>query len=162
MAILPGSRIGPYEILSAIGACEMGEVCRARNTRPDPIVANKILPPLLADRSELRERFGREAKTIANLNHPHLRTLHDYSAKARKMSVRGLSFRMKPKLKTEIPSCRPHGPRGTRTTSPYLVLDILRISEEAHSANTPPKLGLSRGDCFFCRLAFRRQDLNSG
>src|SRR5229473_2580578 len=77
MAILPGRRLGPYEILSAIGAGGMGEVYRARDTRLDRIVAIKVLPAHLAERSELRERFEREAKTIASLNHPHICTLFD-------------------------------------------------------------------------------------
>ncbi|MGA7793131.1 MAG: protein kinase [Candidatus Acidiferrales bacterium] len=77
MPILPGRRLGPYEILSAIGAGGMGEVYKARDTRLDRIVAIKVLPTHLADRSELRERFDREAKTIASLNHPHICVLHD-------------------------------------------------------------------------------------
>jgi len=77
MAILPGRRLGPYEILSAIGAGGMGEVYKARDTRLDRIVAIKVLPAHLADRAESRERFEREAKTIASLNHPHLCTLYD-------------------------------------------------------------------------------------
>src|SRR5580693_3434104 len=77
MAILPGRRLGPYEILSAIGAGGMGEVYKARDTRLDRIVAIKVLPTHLADRAELRERFEREAKTIASLNHPHICVLHD-------------------------------------------------------------------------------------
>jgi Tol biopolymer transport system component/predicted Ser/Thr protein kinase len=77
MAILPGRRLGPYEILSAIGAGGMGEVYRARDSRLDRIVAIKVLLAHLADRAELRERFDREAKTIASLNHPHICTLYD-------------------------------------------------------------------------------------
>ena len=77
MAILSGKRLGPYEILSAIGAGGMGEVYRARDTRLDRIVAIKILPDHHAARPELRERFEREARTIAGLNHPHICTLHD-------------------------------------------------------------------------------------
>jgi Tol biopolymer transport system component len=77
MAILPGRRLGPYEILSSIGAGGMGEVYRARDTRLNRIVAIKVLPPHLADRSESRERFEREARTIASLNHAHICTLHD-------------------------------------------------------------------------------------
>ena len=77
MAILPGKRLGPYEILSAIGAGGMGEVYKARDTRLDRIVAIKVLPTHLAGRAELRERFEREAKTIASLNHPHICTLYD-------------------------------------------------------------------------------------
>src|SRR5712691_2868668 len=77
MAILSGKRLGPYEILSTIGAGGMGEVYRAKDTRLDRIVAVKVLPEHLADRSDLRERFEREARTIASLNHPHICTLYD-------------------------------------------------------------------------------------
>ena len=77
MPILSGKRLGPYEILSAIGAGGMGEVYRAKDTRLNRIVAIKVLPPHLADSPELRERFEREARTIASLNHPHICTLHD-------------------------------------------------------------------------------------
>src|ERR1700674_5299185 len=77
MAILPGKRLGPYEILSAIGAGGMGEVYRARDTRLDRTVAIKVLPAHLADDPDRRERFEREARTIASLNHPHICTLYD-------------------------------------------------------------------------------------
>jgi eukaryotic-like serine/threonine-protein kinase len=77
MPIPPGRRLGPYEILSAIGAGGMGEVYKACDTRLDRIVAIKVLPTHLADRSESRERFEREARTIASLNHPHICTLYD-------------------------------------------------------------------------------------
>src|SRR5579864_6838001 len=77
MPILPGRRLGPYEILSAIGAGGMGEVYKARDTRLDRIVAIKVLPAHLADRAKLHDRFDREARTIASLNHPHICTLYD-------------------------------------------------------------------------------------
>jgi len=77
MSLKAGNRLGPYEILSAIGAGGMGEVYKARDTRLDRIVAIKVLPAHLAGRAELRERFDREAKTIASLNHPHICTLYD-------------------------------------------------------------------------------------
>jgi len=77
MSVNPGTRLGPYEVLSAIGAGGMGEVYKARDTRLDRIVAIKVLPTHLAGRAELRERFEREAKTIASLNHPHICTLFD-------------------------------------------------------------------------------------
>ena len=77
MSVNAGTRLGPYEILAAIGAGGMGEVYRARDTRLDRIVAIKVLPTHLAERAELRERFEREAKTIASLNHPHICTLYD-------------------------------------------------------------------------------------
>ncbi|HXH85625.1 MAG TPA: serine/threonine-protein kinase, partial [Nitrospira sp.] len=77
MAILPGTRLGPYEILFSIGAGGMGEVYKAQDTRLSRTVAIKVLPAHLADKPELRERFEREARTIASLNHPHICTLHD-------------------------------------------------------------------------------------
>ncbi len=77
MALLPNQRLGPYEILSAIGAGGMGEVYRARDTRLNRIVAIKVPPAHLADKPDLRERFEREARTIASLNHPHICTLYD-------------------------------------------------------------------------------------
>src|SRR6201987_3946569 len=77
MAIPSGTRLGPYEILSAVGAGGMGEVSRARDTRLDRTVAIKILPDHLSDRADLRERFEREARTVASLNHPHICTLYD-------------------------------------------------------------------------------------
>jgi serine/threonine-protein kinase len=77
MAIPVGIRLGPYEVLSAIGAGGMGEVYRAKDTRLDRIVAIKVLPDHLSAKSEARERFEREAKSIASLNHPHICTLFD-------------------------------------------------------------------------------------
>jgi serine/threonine protein kinase len=76
MTILPGTRLEPYEILSAIGAGGMGEVYKALGTRLDRIVAIKVLPAYLAERADLRERFDCEAKTIASLSHPHICTLY--------------------------------------------------------------------------------------
>jgi serine/threonine protein kinase len=75
--ILSGKRLGPYEILSGIGAGEMGAVYRAKDTRLDRIVAIKVLPAHLADKPELRDRFEREAKAISGLNHPHICTIYD-------------------------------------------------------------------------------------
>src|SRR5262245_7281506 len=74
MSLTPGSRLGAFEILTAIGAGGMGEVYKARDTRLDRIVAIKILPS--ADPA-LKARFDREAKAIAALTHPHICTLHD-------------------------------------------------------------------------------------
>jgi eukaryotic-like serine/threonine-protein kinase len=72
-----GTRVGPYEILSAIGAGGMGEVYRARDTRLDRTVAIKVLPADLASDPNLRDRFDREARAISSLNHPHICILHD-------------------------------------------------------------------------------------
>ena len=77
MALKPGTRLGPHEILSLLGAGGMGEVYKARDTRLDRIVALKVLLAHLADRPDVRERFEREAKTIANLQHPNICVLYD-------------------------------------------------------------------------------------
>ena len=77
MNVAPGTRLGPYEIVSHIGAGGMGEVWQARDTRLDRSVAIKILPAEFANNAQLKLRFEREAKTISQLNHPHICTLHD-------------------------------------------------------------------------------------
>src|SRR2546422_3302112 len=72
-----GTRIGPYEIASSIGAGGMGEVFRARDTRLHRDVAIKVLPKdFVVDADRLR-RFEEEAKTLAALNHPNILTIHD-------------------------------------------------------------------------------------
>jgi len=77
MPLSAGARLGPYEILSPIGAGGMGEVYRARDTRLDRTVAIKVLPEHLSSHPELRERFEREAKAISSLSHPHICALYD-------------------------------------------------------------------------------------
>jgi serine/threonine protein kinase/Tol biopolymer transport system component len=77
MSLSPGTRLGPYEIVAAIGAGGMGEVYRARDTRLGRDVAIKILPSHLADTPDARQRFEREARAVSSLNHPHICTLHD-------------------------------------------------------------------------------------
>jgi eukaryotic-like serine/threonine-protein kinase len=72
-----GARLGPYEILGALGAGGMGEVYRARDTRLGRDVAIKVLPAHLSASPEVRARFEREARTISQLNHPHICTLYD-------------------------------------------------------------------------------------
>ena len=77
MSLSAGVRLGPYEIVSALGAGGMGEVYRARDTRLDRTVAIKVLPGSLAGDAQFRERFEREARAISALSHPHICTLHD-------------------------------------------------------------------------------------
>jgi len=72
-----GTKLGPYEVQSALGAGGMGEVYRARDTRLGRDVAIKILPSHLSSDAEARQRFEREAKTVSGLNHPNICTLHD-------------------------------------------------------------------------------------
>ena len=77
MALAAGTALGPYEILSLIGAGGMGEVYQARDTRLDRKVAVKVLAPELASNEQFRTRFEREAKAISSLNHPHICGLYD-------------------------------------------------------------------------------------
>jgi eukaryotic-like serine/threonine-protein kinase len=77
MPLQPGTRLGPYEVLSLIGTGGMGEVYRGRDTRLDRPVALKILAPDLASDAAFRDRFTREARAISALNHAHICGLHD-------------------------------------------------------------------------------------
>jgi Tol biopolymer transport system component len=80
MAIDPGTRLGPYEIVGPLGAGGMGEVYRARDTRLDRTVALKVLPAALAGDPQFAERFEREARAVSALNHPHICALYDVGA----------------------------------------------------------------------------------
>jgi serine/threonine protein kinase len=71
MPLLPGQKLGPYEILSQIGAGGMGEVWKARDTRLDRLVAIKT------SQAKFTERFEREARAVAALNHPNICQLYD-------------------------------------------------------------------------------------
>jgi Tol biopolymer transport system component len=77
MALASGTRLGPYEIKSPLGAGGMGEVYRAKDTRLQREVAVKVLPANLSGSAQVRERFEREAQTISRLSHPHICTLYD-------------------------------------------------------------------------------------
>ena len=77
MPLSSGTKLGPYEIQSPLGAGGMGEVYRALDTRLDRTVAVKILPSHLSSSPEARQRFDREARAISSLNHPNICTLHD-------------------------------------------------------------------------------------
>jgi serine/threonine protein kinase len=76
MAILNGKRLGPYEVLSAIGAGGMGEVYKAHDTKLDRDVAFKVLPEAFAHDADRLARFQREAKMLASLNHPNIAMIH--------------------------------------------------------------------------------------
>ena len=78
MAVPIGSRLGPYEILDAIGQGAMGEVYRARDTRLDRTVAVKVLPDLFAADPDRLARFEREAKSVAQLSHPNILGIFDF------------------------------------------------------------------------------------
>src|SRR5215471_4401463 len=77
MPLPPGTKLGPYEVLTPIGAGGMGEVYKASDTRLNRTVAIKVLPPHFSNNLEMKQRFDREAQVIAGLNHPHICTLYD-------------------------------------------------------------------------------------
>ena len=77
MPLVPGTKLGPYEIVSPLGAGGMGEVYRAKDTRLERAVAIKILPEQLSKDPVRKQRFEREAKTISSLNHPNICTLRE-------------------------------------------------------------------------------------
>src|SRR4029453_18450625 len=77
MSLAAGTKLGPYEIVGALGAGGMGEVYKGRDTRLDRTVAIKILPDTLAADPEFPEGFDREARTISRLTHPNICTLYD-------------------------------------------------------------------------------------
>src|SRR6478752_4577899 len=77
MRLAPTTRLGPYEVVSALGAGGMGEVYRARDSRLGRDVALKVLPLSRYDDPDLLARFEREAQSLAALNHPHIAALYD-------------------------------------------------------------------------------------
>ena len=76
MSLKAGTRIGPYEVVAAIGAGGMGEVFRARDTKLNRDVAIKVLPDSVAADPERLARFEREAQTLAAFNHPHIAQIY--------------------------------------------------------------------------------------
>ena len=78
MTLAPGTRLGPYEILSKLGAGGMGEVYRARDQKLDRDVAVKVLPKSVANDPDTLARFEREAKAVAALSHPNILAIHDF------------------------------------------------------------------------------------
>src|SRR3954471_927521 len=77
MPLSAGTRLGPYEIQSQVGAGGMGEVYRASDTRLDRVVAIKILPAHLAANPDSKERFDREARALSSVSHPNICHLYD-------------------------------------------------------------------------------------
>jgi len=75
--IAAGTRLGPYTITVSIGAGGMGEVYKATDTRLNRTVAIKVLPQHVASDPDLKQRFEREAKTLAGVSHPHICPIHD-------------------------------------------------------------------------------------
>ncbi len=126
MAIATGSRLGPYEILGAVGAGGMGEVYRARDTRLERTVAVKVLPETLKDKPELQQRLEREAKTISSLSHPHICALYDIGQQE------GVSFLVMEYLEGETLEQRlSRGPLPPEQTL-RIAVEIAEALEKAH------------------------------
>jgi serine/threonine protein kinase len=100
MSLSAGARLGPYEILSTLGAGGMGEVYKARDTRLDRAVAIKVLPDAVAGDPDLRARFEREARAVAALDHPHICGIYDVGA------IDGTHFLVMPHLDGETLAAR--------------------------------------------------------
>src|SRR5277367_3335463 len=77
MSLAPGKKLGPYEIVSQLGAGGMGEVYRARDTRLERVVAIKVLPEALASDADRLQRFEQEARVLSTVNHPNLLAIFD-------------------------------------------------------------------------------------
>ena len=125
MSVPNGARLGPYEILSLIGAGGMGEVYSARDTRLDRSVAIKVLPTRLAD-SEGRQRFEREARVVSTLNHPNICSLYDVGCQD------GIDFLVMEYLEGETLAARlAKGPLPEDQLVQY-ALQIVRALAQAH------------------------------
>ena len=112
MALSPGSRLGHYEIQSLRGAGGMGEVYRSRDVRLDRTVALKVLPSHFASDPDVRQRFEREARSVAALSHPHICALYDVG---------------------EAPS-----PDGQQAPVPFLVMEYLEGETLAETLQRKP------------------------
>src|SRR5438876_1803612 len=78
MSVSAGTRLGPYDVISALGAGGMGEVYRARDARLGRDVAIKVLPDRIAQDPEALGRFEREARAVAALSHPNILSIFDF------------------------------------------------------------------------------------
>jgi serine/threonine protein kinase len=128
MVLASGTRLGPYEILSPIGAGGMGEVYRARDSRLTRTVAIKVLPPLLSSDERFKQRFELEARAISSLNHPHICTLYDVGTQD------GISFLVMEYLDGETLSHRLE--RGSLPIEEALKIgtEVAQALQKAHSS----------------------------
>jgi len=134
MALTPGTRFGPYEVISALGAGGMGEVYRARDTRLARDVAVKILPEALARDTEFQERFTREARVLSQIEHPHICPVYDVG------TASGAPYLVMPLLDGETLAQRLA--KGRLSVS-----DALRIAIEiADALDTAHRIGIVHRD----------------
>jgi eukaryotic-like serine/threonine-protein kinase len=127
MTLPSGTKLGPYEIQSPLGAGGMGEVYRARDTRLGRDVAVKVLPEHLSSNSDLKLRLEREAKAISSLNHPHICILHDVG------SQNGMEFLVMEHLEGETLADRLHrGPLPLNEALSFAI-QITGALDKAHA-----------------------------
>jgi eukaryotic-like serine/threonine-protein kinase len=128
MSLTSGTKLGPYEIQSPLGAGGMGEVYLAKDTRLERTVAVKILPGHLSDDPDAKQRFDREARAISSLNHPNICTMHDVGHQD------GIDFLVMEFLDGETLSSRlVKGPLPTALVLKYGI-DICEGLERAHKS----------------------------
>ena len=145
MAVLVGTRLGPYEIVAPLGAGGMGEVFRARDTRLDRSVAIKVLPSALAADPQLRERFEREARAISSLSHPHICTLFDVGQQD------GVDFLVLEYLEGETVAERlARGGRLDPSEALRIAIDICDALDKAHRSGIVHR-DLKPGNVFLVR-----------
>jgi serine/threonine-protein kinase len=151
MPLTAGARLGPYEILSAIGAGGMGEVYKARDTRLDRTVAVKVLPAALAADPQFRARFDLEARAISQLAHPNICTLHDVG------DDRGISYLVMEHLEGETLADRLA--RGPLTVDEAIAaaMQIAGALDRAHRAGIVHR-DLKPGNIFLTRSGAKLLD----
>src|SRR4030081_833025 len=126
MALTSGTKLGPYEIQSLLGAGGMGEVYRARDARLDREVAIKVLVAHLSDNLELRTRFEREAKAISGLQHPNICVLYDVGRQD------GVDFLVMEYLQGETLSARLERKPLTPDETLRIAIDVADALDTAH------------------------------
>ena len=130
--LAPGDRLGPYEVVGAVGAGGMGEVYRATDTRLDRTVAVKVLTAHVADSPEQRERFEREARAVAAINHPNICTLFDVGRERPSSAGPPMDFLVMEFLDGETVAQRlEHGPVPVAEALPIAV-EIAEALDTAH------------------------------
>jgi serine/threonine protein kinase len=126
MALTPGTRLGPYEVLAPLGAGGMGEVYKGRDTRLDRVVALKVLRGHIADDAESRRRLEREARAISSLDHPHICALYDIGHE------KGIDFLVMQYLEGEtLAECLARGVPPADTALSY-AMEIADALDRAH------------------------------
>jgi serine/threonine protein kinase len=157
MPLSPGTRLGPYEIVAPLGAGGMGEVFRARDPRLGRDVAIKVLPERLSSSPDARARFEREARTVSQLNHPHICTLHDVGRTPAEPGSEGTDYLVMELVEGETLATRLE--RGSLPVPELLVLgrQIADALDRAHRAGVVHR-DLKPGNVMLTRLGAKLMD----